>query len=238
VTVWAGALIDAIEFEYRDGCRRRFGNIGGSKQEPWVVPPGESIVKFFTQVGDSQDGCQFETSAGSKSPWFGGHGGEAKSFTAQSGSHITGLTMEPGGCTQRPVGIEQAKAVPAAVSEATTSAPAVTADASEVPAKKVLEVETDSLEGEITLDFSGKIGLHYTPKTGVVTEVKDGQAKTSGVQVGWQIIRIDDLPYTDSLLKRKKSAGVPYQMTFLKEAIATPDAAAAGVPTTPGSQAE
>jgi len=70
---------------------------------------------------------------------------------------------------------------------------------------------------EVSGSFQGKLGIAFGQDTGDVVEVFDGQGKDFGVQAGWRIIRIDGVPFTANLFKRKISGTAPFQVTFLKK---------------------
>mmetsp|Transcript_15443 Transcript_15443/g.27653 ORF Transcript_15443/g.27653 Transcript_15443/m.27653 type:complete len:346 (-) Transcript_15443:56-1093(-) len=109
VTVWVGDLVDGVQFDYADGRSTLYGRRGGRMWPRWNVPRGEFIIKMKSRAGDSHDGCSFLTSAGTESPWYGGHGGRPQSWAADEGNHIVGLRMRAGSVTDIPSGIEQTR---------------------------------------------------------------------------------------------------------------------------------
>jgi len=79
----------------------------------------------------------------------------------------------------------------------------------------------DALQAEsqlVTMQFSGKMGVVYNFENGVIDQVLEGQARKHGVQAGWQMLYVDDLPYSEATLEQKKSSQKPYRLTCLKQA--------------------
>jgi hypothetical protein len=111
IQVWTGKMVDKYIFTYTDGQSRTFGSDTGTEATPFVIDSaaGEYVVKVSARIGDSTDMVNFTTNKGRTSETYGpGSGGNPKEWSATSGYMITGLTMEPGGWTQRITGIEQA----------------------------------------------------------------------------------------------------------------------------------
>jgi len=73
------------------------------------------------------------------------------------------------------------------------------------------KVSKDAL---ITFEVTGKLGVLFNSNTGLVTKVSEGQAKSLGVEKGWNFHRIDDLPFSTALLKQKCDGEAAYQITF------------------------
>lgn len=92
VRVWQGKFVDAIQLVYADGTEsKKIGGRGGAKVD-WQVPRGESIVGLNVKHGWLVDGMQFRTDGGSRSPWFGGAGGNhEKTFNAPHGQSLLGI---------------------------------------------------------------------------------------------------------------------------------------------------
>ncbi|CAK0817269.1 unnamed protein product [Prorocentrum cordatum] len=120
VRVWVKDLHEVcrVSFEYGDGTARAFGQDGGLEQFPFVVPPGEHIVKLHSRCRHEttgtllgtpymHEGCCFETNQDRRSLWYGGNGGTLSTFTASDGHHITGFNTLGGLKSGVPIGIEE-----------------------------------------------------------------------------------------------------------------------------------
>jgi len=66
----------------------------------------------------------------------------------------------------------------------------------------------------ITLGFCGKIGAMFLGESGIISSVNDGQAQSQGVQVGWQIVSVNNLSYTKAMFQDRIAAATPYKLTF------------------------
>jgi hypothetical protein len=95
IRVRSGALIDKIEFYYRDGTRAAHGRNGGVSRPPFVLRAGEKLVKIETRQGDSLDGCQFVTDTGRSSQWYGGYGGRDVTYYASAQDPIIDIRRAP-----------------------------------------------------------------------------------------------------------------------------------------------
>ena len=94
VHVRSGTLIDRIELRYTDGSARTCGGGGGEWREPFLLAPGESIVRLKLWAGDALDSIKFVTNRGRSSPRYGGRGGVAcEDLVAPSGHEILSLRM-------------------------------------------------------------------------------------------------------------------------------------------------
>lgn len=63
----------------------------------------------------------------------------------------------------------------------------------------------------------GQLGAKIDYATGKVLDVlESSQAKRVGVQRGWQLVHVDNAPYSRHLLEQHISAGKPFSLTFLK----------------------
>merc|ERR1712046_221741 len=72
---------------------------------------------------------------------------------------------------------------------------------------------------EISLEVSGKIGAVINYVSGHIDEVlADSQAERLGVQKGWQVILVDEQPYTREYLEEKVAMETAFRLTFLKAA--------------------
>ena len=105
IRVRSGALIDKIEFYYRDGTSAAHGTNGGASRPPFVLRAGEKLVEIRTRQGDSLDGCQFFTDTGRSSQWYGGRGGRPGSFLASAQDPIIDIRRARTGFCPRITGI-------------------------------------------------------------------------------------------------------------------------------------
>jgi Ca2+-binding EF-hand superfamily protein len=75
----------------------------------------------------------------------------------------------------------------------------------------------ESSDKFVTLELFGKLGVEFMYNTGEVMGIlPNSQAQRLGVQKGWQIYRMDDLPYSKDLLRIKCSQKAPFRIAFLK----------------------
>jgi len=59
----------------------------------------------------------------------------------------------------------------------------------------------------------GKLGVRHTKDTGKFTDVKKGgAAEQLGIQVGWRICKLDNLPFSQALMTEKTAGKEPYEM--------------------------
>ena len=92
--VRAGNHVDRIELRYTDGSARICGGTGGVWRDPFLLSPGESIVRIKMWAGDALDSIKFFTSHGRSSPRYGGPGGSpCADLLAPSGQEILSLRM-------------------------------------------------------------------------------------------------------------------------------------------------
>ena len=82
--------IEKIELCFSDGSSVSHGDNSGEPQPPFVLQPGEKLVRIRTLQGCSLDGCQFYTDSGRVSQWFGGTGRGGVPF------QVAGLHAVPG----------------------------------------------------------------------------------------------------------------------------------------------
>jgi len=90
-----GALVDQIEFVYRDGSVSTHSNNrnedGGSIQPPFQVDQGEKLVRIDAHQDQSLYGVQFFLDSGRSSPLFGGKGGRLVTFSASPAAGIVDI---------------------------------------------------------------------------------------------------------------------------------------------------
>lgn len=73
--------------------------------------------------------------------------------------------------------------------------------------------------GSVTFEVTGKLGMAVEPSSGIVAQVlPTGQAAKLGVQAGWQLESLDDIPFSPKILEEKNGSGKQYKITFLKKA--------------------
>jgi hypothetical protein len=74
-------------------------------------------------------------------------------------------------------------------------------------------------ENQVSFEVCGKVGAVINYASGHIDEVlADSQAERLGVQNGWQVILVDDEPYTRQCLEEKVAMETPFRLTFLKAA--------------------
>ena len=80
-------------YYYKDKMMRSpvYGN-PSSHPKVWKVPDGEFIVKIEYRQGSWLDGITFVTNKGTKSPQFGGHGGNGPfTYVIPAGQRLAGI---------------------------------------------------------------------------------------------------------------------------------------------------
>jgi len=126
-------------------------------------------------------------------------------------------------CHKRNVGRQQNDGATAVVQDATpivVPAPTLGRQQNEslTPAQEPTnKAPTDAGRTVTVIMKPGKIGMNVDPNTGIVHKVYDSlsQAATSGIQVGWQIVKINAKAYSESELDRC-IAGTNEYMVILK----------------------
>ena len=89
-----GLYVDRIELRYSDGFQHQRGGNGGEWRSPFLLEPGEGIVRVECRYGDALDSIRFVTSRGRESPRYGGKGGSATRWIeAPPGSEILCFEM-------------------------------------------------------------------------------------------------------------------------------------------------
>jgi hypothetical protein len=74
-------------------------------------------------------------------------------------------------------------------------------------------------ENQVSFEVCGKVGAVVNYASGNIDEVlANSQAERLGVQKGWQVILVDDEPYTRQCLEEKVTMETPFRLTFLKAA--------------------
>ena len=110
IHVRSGALIDKIEFRYRDGTRAVHGKNGGDARPPFILQQGEKLVRIETKQGlppwkngsPALIGCQFYTNFGRASEWFGGpRGGPEEHFKGSAERPIIDIKRDQHGFCPR-----------------------------------------------------------------------------------------------------------------------------------------
>jgi len=107
-------VVETVTFEFASGKRQTFGETHlpagdpesteearryhQDTQDTWQLPEGEFLAKVVSENhADRQTRCQFVTSAGTTSPWYGiEEGGETATYEAAEGNSIVGLEMTQG----------------------------------------------------------------------------------------------------------------------------------------------
>lgn len=104
ITVWCGALIDGVQFNYANAESEVFGSEGGGEQEPFVLESAEWLSAINWRAGDSVDAVQFVVQNANgdmrESDWYGNPDGgcEQEPLIADSGNAITGIDRPEGFC--------------------------------------------------------------------------------------------------------------------------------------------
>lgn len=77
-------------------------------------------------------------------------------------------------------------------------------------------------ENQVSFEVCGKVGAVINYASAHIDEVlADSQAERLGVQKGWQVISVDDEPYTRQFLEEKIAMETTFRLTFLKAAAVT-----------------
>ncbi|KAF2870955.1 putative peptidase family-domain-containing protein [Massariosphaeria phaeospora] len=99
ITVYHGAFVDGLEFNYEDGTNQIFGKRSGKSTEFTLdTRRGELLFGFSLRASLWIDGLQIITSLGRKSEWYGNaHGGSGHTLIPPRGYTIGGLS---GSCAQ------------------------------------------------------------------------------------------------------------------------------------------
>jgi hypothetical protein len=100
VSLRSGAMIDKISFHFTDGSVSAFGVDEGEPQPLFVLQPDEHLVALHVRQGDWWDSVQLETNTGRLSAVYGGDGGAAESFRAETGHAIIGVERASHSCSR------------------------------------------------------------------------------------------------------------------------------------------
>ena len=92
--VRAGAQVDLIQLVMADGSIEdgRYSSNGGEPQPPFVLKPGERLVRVEAAQSEALHGLRLVTSTGRESQWYGNPaGGSVQVFEGSAENPIVGI---------------------------------------------------------------------------------------------------------------------------------------------------